>query len=105
MISPKYHVFVCIGIKCDGQQNGICHSKGSEEIIEKLDKLIIEQRLSKDVLVTSCGCFRSRISKLGPNMVIYPEGVWYGGISSLDLEEIVESHFKNNKIVDRFLLK
>jgi (2Fe-2S) ferredoxin len=92
-------------MKCNGKQDGICNSRGSKDIIDKLDKLIIDKELSKEVLVTSCGCFRSRISKLGPNMVIYPEGTWYGGISAEDLEEIVESHFKEHKIVDRFLLK
>jgi len=37
-------------------------------------------------------------------MVIYPEGTWYTYGSREDVEEIIESHVKNGKPVERLLL-
>jgi (2Fe-2S) ferredoxin len=34
-------------------------------------------------------------------MVIYPEGVWYSFKNSKDIDEILNTHLLNNKIVER----
>jgi (2Fe-2S) ferredoxin len=34
-------------------------------------------------------------------MVIYPEGVWYSYKNLDDINEILESHLINNKVVER----
>ena len=104
MIKPKYHVFICDGTKCNGKKEGICANIGSKNIFDKLEQLIISNNLSEYVLISSCGCFRNHISERGPNMVIYPEGTWYGGVTLLALEEIVKSHFMYGKVVDKYLL-
>jgi len=36
--------------------------------------------------------------------VVYPEAVWYTFVDSEDIDEIVESHLKNGKVVERLLL-
>jgi (2Fe-2S) ferredoxin len=35
--------------------------------------------------------------------VVYPEAVWYTFVDAQDIEEIVESHLKNGKVVERLL--
>ncbi|MEG0047330.1 MAG: (2Fe-2S) ferredoxin domain-containing protein, partial [Comamonas sp.] len=40
----------------------------------------------------------------GPVAVVYPEGVWYTFIDDSDIDEIVESHLKNGKVVERLVL-
>jgi (2Fe-2S) ferredoxin len=37
-------------------------------------------------------------------MVVYPEGVWYGGVSPTDVPEIVESHLLHGRPVERLLI-
>jgi (2Fe-2S) ferredoxin len=37
----------------------------------------------------------------GPNLVIYPEGVWYGNVQPEDVAEIIESHVLGGKPVQR----
>lgn len=101
--SPPYHVFICTGAKSDGTQ-GTCHSRGSADVFARLREAVEQHGLGDSVLVNSCDCFRYRISKCGPNMVVYPGGIWYGGISVGDVEELVESHFKLGKIVERLVL-
>ncbi|MGZ5240771.1 MAG: (2Fe-2S) ferredoxin domain-containing protein, partial [Caldimonas sp.] len=40
----------------------------------------------------------------GPVAVVYPEGTWYTYVDNGDIDEIVDSHLKNGKIVERLLL-
>ena len=35
--------------------------------------------------------------------VVYPEAVWYSYVDNADIDEIVESHLKNGKPVERLL--
>jgi len=34
-------------------------------------------------------------------MVVYPEGTWYTYVDKADIDEIVESHLRDGKIVER----
>jgi (2Fe-2S) ferredoxin len=36
-------------------------------------------------------------------MVIYPEGVWYQYHDKADIDEIIDTHLVNGKIVERLL--
>jgi (2Fe-2S) ferredoxin len=36
--------------------------------------------------------------------VVYPEAVWYTYVDSDDIDEIVESHLKEGRVVERLLL-
>ena len=40
----------------------------------------------------------------GPNVVVYPEAVWYGGVKPEDVAEIVESHIVGGVPVRRLRL-
>ena len=37
-------------------------------------------------------------------VVVYPERVWYGGVTLADVDEIVERHILEGEIVERLLL-
>jgi (2Fe-2S) ferredoxin len=36
--------------------------------------------------------------------VVYPEGVWYTYVDREDIDEIVDSHLKEGRVVERLLL-
>lgn len=40
----------------------------------------------------------------GPVAVVYPEAVWYTYVDLADIDEIVDSHLKQGRIVERLLL-
>ncbi len=40
----------------------------------------------------------------GPVAVVYPEGTWYTYVDAHDIDEIVESHLRDGKVVERLLL-
>ena len=51
------------------------------------------------VRINQAGCLDR--CELGPTMVIYPEGVWYTYVDQSDIDEIVEEHLKNGRVVER----
>jgi (2Fe-2S) ferredoxin len=53
------------------------------------------------VAVTSCGCLGPCFD--GPNVVVYPDGVWYAGVTAADVPEIVESHMVAGVPVERLV--
>jgi (2Fe-2S) ferredoxin len=37
-------------------------------------------------------------------MVVYPEGVWYGGVGVGDLDEIIRRHIIGGEVVERLVI-
>ncbi len=100
MVSPKYHIFVCTSCRTNGTQKGFCHQKDSVKILEKFLQEIEDRDLSGDCMVSNTGCFG--ICSRGPIAVVYPEGVWYGGLTVSAVEEIAEEHLEGGKIAEKY---
>lgn len=94
-----FHVFVCDQQKPEGVP--CCSARGSATVIERLRAEVARQGLHDAVQVTVCGSLG--LCERGPNMVVYPQGVWYSGIGPEDVAEIVESHFRHGRIVERLV--
>jgi (2Fe-2S) ferredoxin/ubiquinone/menaquinone biosynthesis C-methylase UbiE len=70
-------------------------------MIEALRREIVAQKLANAVQITTCGSLG--LCERGPNMVVYPEGVWYSGVRAEDVREIVDSHFRQGRPVSRLV--
>ncbi|HXI03855.1 MAG TPA: methyltransferase, partial [Candidatus Saccharimonadales bacterium] len=68
-----------------------------------LRREIAARGLLDEVQLTTCGSLG--LCERGPNMVVYPEGVWYSGVAPADVPEIVESHFRGGKPVERLVTR
>jgi len=99
---PKYHIFVCTSSRVNGQQKGICHTKLSADIVNNLLEEIRDRDLGGEVMVSNTGCFA--LCEKGPIMVVYPDNVWYGGVSPGDVEEIMDEHIEGGNVVKRLEL-
>lgn len=95
------HVFACHTQRPPGHPRGSCGAAGAQPLWDRLGKAIETQCLA-DVGFTASGCLG--FCSAGPLMVVYPEGVWYRPVTTGDIDEIVESHFKNGKRVDRLVV-
>jgi (2Fe-2S) ferredoxin len=51
------------------------------------------------VAVTPAGCLGPCFE--GPTIVVYPEGVWYVGVTLADVPEIIEQHMVGGHPVER----
>lgn len=54
------------------------------------------------VRVNRAGCL-DRCGE-GPLMVVYPQAVWYTFVDNEDIDEIIESHLQNGKVVERLVV-
>jgi (2Fe-2S) ferredoxin len=57
----------------------------------------------ENIRCNASGCLER--CELGPNMVIYPEGVWYHYETTQDIDEILETHVKKDGRVARLMLQ
>jgi (2Fe-2S) ferredoxin/SAM-dependent methyltransferase len=95
----RYHVFICDQKKPEGVP--CCPAQGSAATLEALRKEIGARGLLDTVQVTTCGSLG--LCERGPNLVVYPEGVWYSGVRPQDIPELVESHFVKGQPLDRLV--
>ncbi len=89
MEKPKHHLFVCASFRLTGQQKGFCQGKDASEIVQMLTEEIDERGVSAEIMVSTTGCLN--LCDQGPVVIVYPENVWYGGVSPEDAEEIVSA--------------
>lgn len=54
------------------------------------------------VRINTAGCLDR--CELGPVLVVYPDATWYTYVDRADLDEIMEKHLSNGRIVRRLLL-
>ncbi len=97
------HIFICENKREPGHPRGCCSEKGSPEIKELLKKRLKELGLNSKVRANTSGCLDA--CEFGPSIVVYPEQIWYGGVTKEDVEEIIQNHIINNKPVERLLIK
>ena len=88
------HLFVCTNSVSSGKP--ACGKQGGHEIVAAVQQQLL-LRHATGALVTPCGCLGPCFD--GPNAVIYPDGVWYGGLDANDAAAIV-SHLIDGIIYD-----
>ncbi len=93
----RHHVFVCDQRKPEGAP--CCSARGSPAVLEALRREVAARGLLDSVAVTTCGSLG--LCENGPNMVVYPEGVWYSHVTPADVPEIVAEHLEQGRPVAR----
>jgi len=97
------HVFVCINERPAGHPKGCCLEKGSAVIRDTLKAELKKRGLAGIVRANNSGCLDA--CAFGPSMVIYPEGIWYGGVKKEDVQEIVEQTILQGRVITRLLIR
>ena len=71
-------------------------------LVKAFKKALKENNLKGEMRAQRSGCLDA--CDFGPSMVVYPEGVFYGGVQLSDVDEIVKEHLINNKPVERLII-
>jgi len=95
-------VFVCINERPADNPKGCCKAKGGVEVRDELKLQLKKLGLSKSIRANNSGCLDQ--CEHGVTVVVYPEQVWYGGVTVDDVKEIVEKHLVGGEPVTRLLL-
>ena len=101
---PKFqrHIFTCINERPAGSPRGCCTEKGSADVAEAFKRQLHEAGLRRIVRANKAGCL-DQCSR-GTTVVVYPEGVWYGGVSVTDVDEIIKRHIIGGEVVYRLVI-
>jgi (2Fe-2S) ferredoxin len=81
------HVLVCKG--------GDCKKRGSKNVRSALKAELRAQGMHRNVRLDSVDCLG--FCKHGPNLVVYPGGTWYLGVTENDVPEVVKEHLKDGE--------
>ena len=102
-----HHVFMCTNVRPEGHPRGCCMERsaagGGVDKLRGYAREKARQLGIESIRWNAGGCLDR--CEFGPNMVIYPEGVWYRYESQEDIDEITETHLKNGGRVQRLMLQ
>ena len=96
------HIFFCLNERPKGEDS--CARLHAKSGFDHCKSRIKEAQLAGPggVRVNKAGCLDRCAG--GPVAVVYPEGVWYSFLDNDDIDEIVDVHLKNGRVVERLLL-
>jgi (2Fe-2S) ferredoxin len=101
---PKFehHIFICGNQRPVGHPRGCCDPMGQAKLQKLFKQKLAERGLKGRVRANQSGCLDQ--CEHGPNIVVYPEAVWYGRVTEADVDEIIDSHIVGDKPVERLVL-
>ena len=96
------HIFLCVNRKASGKG---CARFDAEAMFEYLKEQLTEKRplfkQDRKVKVVKTSCLGR--CKIGPNIFISPDDVWYTFKDKADIDAILDSHFIEDKLLTRCL--
>lgn len=97
----RHHIFFCLNKRDNGE--ACCADHDAQAAFDRCKAQVKAQGLAGpgQVRVNKAGCLDRCAG--GPVAVVYPEAVWYTYVDAHDIDEIVESHLKNGRVVERLL--
>ena len=102
MAKFRRHLFVCINDRGPGHPKGSCGPRGAAEVAAAFKKGAYDRGLKRIVRVNKAGCLDQ--CARGVTCVVYPEAVWYGGVTLDDVDEIIDRHLIGGEPVERLVI-
>jgi (2Fe-2S) ferredoxin len=100
--TPLRHVLVCLNTRPPGNPKGSCGEKGSESVFDGLKAFVKANGLGDRIIVNRTNCLKH--CSHGITVAVYPENVWYGGVTPADVEAISRDHLMEGRPLSRLLM-
>ena len=96
------HIFFCLTKRDNGE--ACCADPNADAALAHCKARVKAEGLNGPgkVRVNKAGCMDRCAG--GPVVVVYPEAVWYTYVDHDDIDEIVDSHLKHGRVVERLVL-
>jgi len=95
------HIFICTNERAPGERKS-CGKAHGLELVQCFKKQLKDLGLNKTIRAQQAGCLDA--CEHGPAMVVYPEGVFYGGVQVTDVDQIINDHLIHNTPVERMVI-
>jgi (2Fe-2S) ferredoxin len=101
---PRFekHIFICGNQRPPGAPRPCCDPDGQARLQKSFKEKLATRGLKGRVRANQSGCLDQ--CEHGPNLVVYPDAIWYGGVTLDDVDEIIECHILGGKPVQRLVL-
>jgi len=96
------HIFICTNQRKDGSRP-CCGEERGMSLVQAFKKQVKNRGLHTIVRAQRTGCLDA--CELGPTVVVYPEGIFYGGVTLADVDTIMEEHVVGNRPVERLIIR
>lgn len=95
----KHHVFFCTNQRDNGEK--CCQDAGAQALRDYAKKRCKTLGIHGEgqVRINNAGCL-DRCEE-GPVIVVYPEETWYTYVDREDIDEIIDEHLLNGRVVER----
>ena len=97
------HIFVCCNCRSSDHPRGSCDQAGYEKHRSAFKAEIAKRGLKPAVRANKAGCLDQ--CELGPIVVIYPQQIWYGGVTEKDVSRIIQKTVVEGNILDDLLIE
>ena len=102
MSAFTHHLFVCCNRREPGHRRGCCDAAGTEALRNRFKVELAARNLKPAVRANSAGCLDQ--CELGPVVVIYPQGIWYGRVTPEDVPRILDETVIGGRVLADLLI-
>lgn len=96
------HIFVCCNQREPQHRRGSCDPDGAEALREAFKVEMAKRKLGPLVRANKAGCLEQ--CEVGPTVVIYPQGIWYGHVQISDVPRILDETVMGGRILEDLLI-
>ena len=97
-----HHFFVCTNERPEGHPLPSCAPRGGKAVFAAFAQELARRGYPQGVKVTASGCLTP--CNYGPNVAVYPEGIWYAQITPADVATLIAVHLDGVGTADHLRL-